>query len=428
MQPGLLALALWAAVGLVAPEVVEQAAVISEVVEQAAVISEVVAAEAVAPEVESRAASEDGSYLWRLPAGFPEPVVPADNPMTATKVELGRYLFFDPRLSGNGTVSCASCHRPELGFTDGRAQASGATGELHRRGAMSLVNVAYSRSLTWADPGMSLLEQQALIPMFNLDPIEMGLAGHELDLPRRLKTSPLYAWLFPAAYPGEPDPFTLDHVVRALATFERTLISGNSPYDRFAFQGEEKALSVSALRGMRLFGSEELSCAQCHSGFAFSGPVRFVGRTAPAEGEEAEFHNTGLYNLNGTGRYPDSDRGLIEVTGRDEDEGRFRVPTLRNVAVTAPYMHDGSIATLEEVVAHYAAGGRASGSPHKSSLLRGFAINREQTQDLIAFLRALTDEDFLRDERFADPWRGELPLFHLGSGHGAAGHGSPPSP
>jgi len=348
-------------------------------------------------------------YEWRLPLGFPVPRVPTDNPMTPAKVELGRQLFYDRALSGNGTYSCASCHRQERAFTDGRARALGSTGESHPRSAMSLANVAYSATLTWADPVLNRLEEQMLTPMFNHQPVELGLAGKEEALLQRIVSSPGYPSMFAAAFPDDADPITLLNLRRAIASFERILISGDAPYDRLVYRGESRALSESARRGMRLFFSDRLNCSRCHGGFTFSGPIAFVGLEPLAP----TFHNTGLYNLGGTGRYPEDNTGVFGFTGKSEDMGRFRAPTLRNVELTAPYMHDGSIATLDEVLAHYAAGGRtiAEGpvagvgrnNPHKSELIRGFDLDEYQKSDLIEFLKSLTDREFITDPRFTDP-------------------------
>src|ERR1700733_3803767 len=177
-----------------------------------------------------RAFSAD--YQWNLPKGFPKPYVPAENPMAEAKVELGRYLFYDTRMSVNGKQSCASCHKQELAFTDGRAVAVGATGESHSRGAMSLVNVAWSAALTWSNPQMRSLEQQALVPMFGEHPVELGLREGDRFLPM-LRSDPQYRALFERAFPGEIDPFTVCNVTKALASFERSTISARSPYDRY---------------------------------------------------------------------------------------------------------------------------------------------------------------------------------------------------
>ncbi|HEV8700618.1 MAG TPA: MbnH family di-heme enzyme [Candidatus Polarisedimenticolia bacterium] len=349
------------------------------------------------------------AYEWRLPPGFPAPRVPADNPMTPAKVELGRRLFHDRVLSGNGTYACASCHRRELAFTDGRARAVGSTGELHPRSAMSLANVAYSATLTWADSRLTRLEDQARIPMLNEHPVELGLSGREDEVLRRLRADPGYPGMFSAAFPDDPDPVSLSSVTRAIASFERTLISGDSPYDRLVYRDDTGALSESAKRGMRLFFSERLNCSRCHGGFTFSGPVVFEG----GQPIPPTFHNNGLYNLGGDGGYPGDNPGLFAITGRKEDMGRFRAPTLRNIGLTAPYMHDGSIATLTEVIEHYARGGRlvpdgplagdGRDSPRKSELVRGFDLDARGKADLVEFLKSLTDRAFVGDPRFAAP-------------------------
>jgi cytochrome c peroxidase len=349
-------------------------------------------------------------YAWNLPRNFPRPRVPAANPMSDAKAELGRHLFYDARLSGNGTQSCATCHEQERAFTDGRAQAVGSTGEGHPRGSMSLVNVGYSAALTWASPSLTRLEDQALVPMFGTHPVELGLPKGEAVLLARLRSAPRYQALFTQAFGVEGDPFSLDHVTQALATFERTIISARSPYDRYHSERDDTAISEAARRGETLFFSQPLSCFRCHGGFTFSGAGDFDGRR---EGD-VTFHNTGLYNLAGALSYPPSNTGIYELTQKAEDVGKFKAPTLRNIGVTAPYMHDGSIATLEDVLAHYAAGGRtiASGpnqgaghdNPNKSPIVRGFALSTDQREDLLAFLRSLTDEAVLRDPRFANPW------------------------
>jgi cytochrome c peroxidase len=329
--------------------------------------------------------------------------------MSSAKVELGRRLFYDRALSGNGTYSCASCHRQELAFTDGRARAQGSTGAVHPRSAMSLANVAYAATLTWANPTLTRLEDQMLTPMFNQHPVELGLAGQEAALLERIESSPLYPAMFAAAFPTDADPTTLLNLRRSIASFERTLISGDAPYDRLVYRGDTGALSQSALRGMRLFFSDRLNCSRCHGGFTFSGPIAFEGLQPIGP----TFHNTGLYNLGASGRYPDDNTGVFEFTGKGEDMGRFRAPTLRNVELTSPYMHDGSIATLSDVLAHYAAGGRtlvegpAAGvgreNPHKSDLVHGFDLDESQKSDLIEFLKSLTDRIFVSDPRFTNP-------------------------
>ena len=310
--------------------------------------------------------------------------------MSDEKRELGRRLFYDTRLSGNATQSCASCHQPARAFTDGRAHALGSTGQTHPRGAMSLANVAFSASLTWADPARRSLEGQARVPMENEHPIEMGMRGREREVLARLRAEPLYRDLFRRAFPGDPAPISLSNARKAIACFERTILSGNSAYDRYAWKDDRSGMSEAALRGMALFFSDRMSCSRCHTGFTFGGPAvwRGGGAARPA------FASNGL-------AFDRADPGLAKATGRFADRGRFRVPTLRNVALTAPYMHDGRFATLGEVIDHYARGGDSS---NRSPLVRGFAASDEEKRDLVAFLESLTDEESLATAELSNPW------------------------
>jgi len=329
--------------------------------------------------------------------------------MSAEKVELGRYLFYDTRLSGNGSQSCASCHRQELAFTDGLPFSLGSTGEVTPRSSMSLANVAFVSALTWANPLLHNLSEQALIPMFGDDPVELGLSGMEDALLEVLRSDTTYQELFAAAYHDTPDPVSLAGITDALASFQRTLMSFNSPYDRYT-QGDDSALSPEALRGLELFNSEELECFHCHGGFNFTDSVD----AAHNPFSEIAFHNNGLYNVDGRGAYPEPNVGLYEFTRSPSDQGRFRAPSLRNIAVTAPYMHDGSIESLSQVLDHYAAGGRnitegpnfgdGRENPNKSGFVNGFELDEVRRAELLAFLNALTDEGFLNDPRFANPF------------------------
>ncbi len=357
-------------------------------------------------------AAQDAAFQWNIPAPFPKPPVPADNPMNAAKVELGRRLFYDTRMSGTRTQSCASCHRQELAFTDGKARAVGSTGELHPRGSMSLANVAYNPALTWADPRLASLEDQALIPMFGTEPVELGMKGQEERFIGELRGDTIYERLFPRAFPASPAPYSMPNVVRAIAAFERTIVSMRSPYDRYRYGGDPDAISESAKRGETFFFSGQRgSCFQCHGGWNFNGDVRYEG----GPDAKASFFNTGLYNVAGEFSYPAPNTGIHHVTNRPEDVGKFRAPTLRNVAVTAPYMHDGSITTLSEVLDHYAAGGRTIDSgpyagvghdnPNRAPNVHGFSITAAEKQDLIAFLECLTDTTFLHDRALANPWK-----------------------
>jgi cytochrome c peroxidase len=349
-------------------------------------------------------------YRWRLPAWAPLPLVPADNPMSAAKVELGRHLFYDKRLSADGSMACATCHRQALAFTDGRAVSPGVDGRPGVRSAMPLANAAYLPALTWANPNLRTLEVQALVPLFGEHPVEMGMAGREEILFATLRGDPRYPAMFRAAFPEAEGEVSLSTVTKALAAFQRTLISLDAPYDRYRYGGQRNAISAAAKRGEALFFGEKLECYHCHAGFNFTDNQAHA-RLAHAE---VGYHNNGLYNVDGRGAFPADNPGLREVTGRADDEGKFRTPTLRNVALTAPYMHDGSIATLREVLEHYAAGGRTvhagpnrgvgARNPNKSPLVAGFQISEAEMRDVIAFLESLTDQGFVTDPRHADPF------------------------
>jgi cytochrome c peroxidase len=316
--------------------------------------------------------------------------------MSAEKVALGRRLFFETRLSSTGRYSCASCHRTELAFTDGRALAQGATGETVRRGAMSLTNVAYNAAFTWGSDQVRSLEAQMRQPLFNEHPVEMGLKSDRPVALEALSADPTYRTQFAAAFDG-PAPISMDHIIMAIAAFERTLISGRSAFDRYVFDDDRTALSEPAKRGMALFYSARAGCSQCHSGLNFSGALVYEGH----EQEKALFANNGLYDVDGRGSYPKGDRGLIEVTHRRGDMGKFRVPTLRNIALTAPYMHDGSLPTLEAVVDHYVRGGRRS--PHEDPRIHPLALSADERSDLLAFLGSLTDREFVENPRVSAP-------------------------
>lgn len=352
---------------------------------------------------------ETSEYDWDLPAGFPVPWEPENNPTTKEKVELGRHLFYDVRLSGNDTTSCATCHMQEKAFTDERPVGVGSTGESHTRGSMSLANVGYASTLTWAHPLLYELERQSLLPIFGEGPIELGMKdAHALE--EKLADISRYQELFADAFPNAVPLITLQQITQALGAFQRTLISGRSPYDRWIQGQDEDAITEEAKQGYELFNSERLECFHCHVGFNLSDHTHWAQKPF----FDAPFHNTGLYNIGGTGEYPSPNTGVHNVSEDASDMGRFKAPTLRNIAVTAPYMHDGSIETLSEVLDHYAAGGRtvASGphagngslNPFKSDLISGFDLDEEERAALLAFFQSLTDEEFLTNPDFANPW------------------------
>lgn len=347
-------------------------------------------------------------FNWNIPDAIPLPREPQDNPMTEEKFQLGRHLFYDSRLSTNGTVSCSSCHEQDKAFSDGVARASGATGEVHPRNSQSLVNIAWYQTLTWGNPALGTIERQITLPLFGDDPIEHGLnEANSEQVMMSIQADPVYAELFLNAFPEQDEPLlgdlAWDNTIKSLASFVRGLVSFDSPFDR----GE---LSASARRGERLFNGERLECFHCHAGYNFSHAT--IDRETTFS--ELDFHNTGLYNVDGLGAYPDPNTGRHEVTGKPEHMGQFRTQSLRNVALSAPYNHDGSVETLEEVVRNYANGGRliTSGensgdgriSPVKDGFIVSFQISDEEIDDVVAFLESLTDIAFTTNPRFSNPW------------------------
>lgn len=359
------------------------------------------------------ATEKASTWKWDLPKGFPAPRVPKDNPMTREKVALGRFLFYEPKLSGNGTQSCGSCHMQSAAFTDGRAQAVGSTGQVHPRSSMMLGNVAYNATLTWANPSLVSLERQMEVVIFGDRPVEFGVTDrNKRAVLARLTRTPRYRAMFRAAFPAK-GAITWGNVIKAIASFERTMITGRSRYDRFL--NGTATLDDSERRGATLFFGERAECHHCHSSVNFNDQLVYRG----SPNGPRPFHNTGLYNIGGTGAFPEPNTGLFSITAKASDMGRFRAPTLRNVGVTAPYMHDGSIATLEEVVAFYAAGGRnitegplagdGRANPFKDPLIAAINLTPQEQQDIVAFLRTLTDRRFLTDPRLSDPFRRARP-------------------
>jgi cytochrome c peroxidase len=303
--------------------------------------------------------------------------------MSDAKVTLGKRLFFETRLSVTGRYNCASCHEPARSFTDGRPLALGATGGATANNAMALVNVAYNTSYGWAKPHVRTLEAQMLEPMLNEHPVEMGVKGREAEVATLLTADPAYRAAFAAAFPESGGHATFDLTVKAIAAFERTLISGRSPFDRYVFEGEHDALTPDAKRGMSLFYSARLGCSACHSGFNFAGNWR----DAQGATGEPSFAN------NGASPVP------------------LRVPTLRNIALTAPYMHDGRFSTLEAVIAHYESAGSRADIAHdekREPRLQPFTLEASGRADLVAFLRSLTDPEFTAefDEQRTHPVSG----------------------
>lgn len=310
-------------------------------------------------------------YLLEIPKGFTEPNIPGNNALSQERVDLGRKLFYDPALSIDSSTSCASCHNQSLAFADNKTISPGVENRLAKRNAPTLTNVVYNPTLLF-DGYLPTLEMQVLVPVqehaeLNFNIVEIG---------KRLEQNPIYVKMAYEAYGRKPDPYV---ITRAISSFERTLISGNSKFDQQVYQ-DKKVMSRAELRGMNLFYNE-FHCAKCHSGFNF----------------------TNYQPLNNGLALEYADSGRARATHLPEDIATFKVPTLRNIAVTAPYMHDGSLKTLEEVIDHYAKGG--VNHKNKSELIVPFTITKRQKVDLIKFLSCLTDTDFLNNVDFGNPFR-----------------------
>ncbi len=312
---------------------------------------------------------EEETYHLDLPPGFPEPEIPEDNQLTPARIALGKQLFFDPILSRDSTIACASCHFQEDAFSDTRRLSVGIEGRVGMRNAPSLANVAYLNSF-FRDGGVPTLELQVLAPIDDENEMDFNI----VEVAERLQRIPAYVTMSQEAYNRPPDPFV---IIRAIAAFERTMISGNSPFDQYYYQGDATALTASQIKGMELFMSDSLNCYTCHSGFNFT---------------DNNFYNIGLYET-----YKDT--GRARIVFKEEHNGEFKVPSLRNVEVTAPYMHNGSMRTLEEVIDHFASGGEEH--VNKSALMQSFVLTEEEKKCLIDFLNSLTDQSFLENKAFA---------------------------
>lgn len=300
-----------------------------------------------------------------IPAHIPAPEYPAENPQTDAKIALGKRLFFERALSSDSSVSCASCHIPQYAFSDTAKTSLGHAGKRGFRNSPSLANVVFQKFFFW-DAGVKTIERAVHPPM--LADFEMNM--DIVELTNRLESNASYVLDFNQTF-GEKMEYK--HVVHALAAYQRSLIFFNTPYDRF-MAGDKNALNETQKRGLALFRSDTVGCAKCHKE-----PLFF----------DDTWHNIGLEE-----KFEDYGRG--RVTLDSADFGKFKTPTLRNVAVTAPYMHNGSIATLQEVVFFYAGGGVFS--PNKSALIHKINLNNQQQKDLIAFLEALTDDYFVLEK------------------------------
>ncbi|MCP9461398.1 MAG: c-type cytochrome [Nitrospira sp.] len=312
------------------------------------------------------AATKTSGGVVKLPQlqGLEDPntYVPADNPLTADKVELGRILFFDKRLSKNNTIACASCHMADKGFTDGMPVSTGINGLKGGRSAPASFNRVFSKAQFW-DGRAATLEDQSIGPFIN--PVEHGFANHD-EMIAKMKQIPGYRKLFQDVFGRE---INIQDVGRAIASFQRTILSGNSPVDKFDIGGDEKALSESAKRGLELFRGKA-RCTRCHSGFNFT---------------DEKFHNLGIgWDTNTV------DLGRYMETKNPEDVAAFKTPTLREIARTAPYMHDGRFKTLEEVVEFYNKGGIKN--PFLDNTIIPLELTEQEKQDLVAMLKSLNGE------------------------------------
>ncbi|MCX8070838.1 MAG: cytochrome-c peroxidase [Candidatus Binatia bacterium] len=335
-----------------------------------------------------------GAFALYLPKGVLEPVIPEGNPLTKEKVELGKKLYFDKRLSADGTVSCASCHDPLRGFADGKPVATGIRGQAGARNSPTVLYTGFSEVQFW-DGRAPTLEEQAKQPLIN--PVEMGQPSHEAVV-KAVASVPEYPPLFQQAF-GSPQ-VTIERIVQAIASFERTLAPFASPFDRF-LAGDKNALSDAAKRGFQLFQGKG-RCVTCHEfntsfpyftdnkfhniGVAMKGNFEQLAREAQAiqtrrdkEAESSLAHKPGVEAL-----------GRWIVTREPKDIGAFKTPGLRNVALTAPYMHDGSLKTLEEVMDFYNRGGEPN--PNLDGGMRPLNLTREEIADIIEFMKSLTDE------------------------------------
>ncbi len=317
--------------------------------------------------IKTTSSSVDSEALMQIPEGFPAMLMPDDNQFSTARWQLGKRLFYDKSLSLNNKVSCASCHRQEFAFGDSLAFSTGDGGAAGTSNAPTLTNIGYHPYLTRAG-GVPTLEMQVLVPIQEHNEFNTSI----LAIAEKLRVDSSYRQMAKASYNRSIDPFV---ITRALACFERSIISGNSRYDAYVYQNDQSALTAGEIRGMHLFNASKTNCSACHSGFNFT---------------NYSFENNGLY-LN----YADS--GRMRFSHAADDRAKFKVPTLRNIAFTAPYMHDGSIATLEMVVAHYNSGGVAH--PSKSELIHPLNLTQQEKEDLVAFLKSLSDHDLTTNKR-----------------------------
>jgi cytochrome c peroxidase len=354
------------------------------------------------------AESSDAGSMPRSFVGLGSDCASSNTKPLGAKEELGRRLFYDVRLSINEGRACGTCHEQAKGFSDGFPKAIGTTGEVHPRNTLGLSNVARRRVLTWSNPEPASLEQQLLTPLLGTVPLEMGMGGNEAILLERLLADEQYPTAFVAAFPEQEGP-TLEQVSNAIAAFERRLLSVNSPLDRY-LRGETDALSETARAGLALFVGDA-GCVQCHAGCDWDQVLNDSGELEEAAG----YFNIGLYDVDGNGAYPQGAEGLANATNNSADMGRYRTPSLRNVAVSGPYFHDGTEFTLQGAIAIHLDGGRnvvvgpnqgdGRASPLRDQRLKPVQLDAEERWQLEVFLRNLSDDEFLTDPRLSNPFR-----------------------
>ncbi len=306
--------------------------------------------------------------IIQIPQGFPEMEFPEDNKFSEERWLLGKKLFFDPILSIDGQISCATCHKPSLAFADSNKFSDGVFARPGTSNSPSLANVGYHPYLL-KEGGVPSLEMQVLVPIQE----ENELNHNIVDIAAELDSIPEYVNMSLAAYNRRPDAFV---ITRALATFQRSLISGNSSYDKYFYQNKTSALTASQIKGMELFFSARTLCSSCHGGFNFTNYA---------------FENNGLDTIY-------EQEGRMRITMLEKDRALFKVPSLRNVGLSSPYMHNGKFTSLEEVVNHYNKGGEAHAN--RSDLLHPLKLSGEEKKDLVQFLHSLTDLDFTTKEIF----------------------------
>ncbi len=319
------------------------------------------------------------------------------------KIDLGHHLFFETRLSGNNTKSCSSCHDPQFAFSDSYRTSSGIYGDATLRNSPSLLNVKDRLSLTWSDRSIVELEDQMVKPLFADSPAEMGAKPFERDILRRIVSDKDYKKKIQKAFPQlELKFFSFKEIKQCIAIYMRQLNSYQSAFDRYKFYRDSSAMSSEAIKGMKLFFSERIACSNCHGG---------TNLDHPEMGDH--FANIGIYNC-GDGNYPSSDQGEFNHSRDSIDRGSFKVPSLRNVAITSPYYHDGSEASLLEVIKQYERGGRlvsfgdcqgegAENPLRNSGRLEKFQLTNEERSQLLAFLHSLTDTGYLHKPLFTHP-------------------------